>query len=288
MASAASPHFCVFFVSDPGFPDAPEPTDSNGVDDGDGTPDYVEAILEIAEFSYSVEIAPGSLGWLPPKPDIQGCGASPSTHADVYLKQLGKAGIFGYESPDPGQGAARSQYGYMVIDNDFAASEYGFSDPLDAARVTFAHEFNHLLQQRYDSFQDVWMFESTAVWVEEQVYPEINDYVNYVGAFASSPGAPITDRDAAQGLKIYGSGVWNHWLSGPGGGFGLGAIRGAWEVSDSVDPADFAPGAYDRAIRDAGGRGFSREFFRFAAATAEWRAGFGGFPDAALYPDVHA
>jgi hypothetical protein len=286
VASAASAHFCVSFISDPGFADAPNLTDANGAADGDGTPDYVEAILEIAEFSRSVEVAPGPLGWSPPKPDAESCGADPSAHADIYLKQLGNAGIFGYESPDPGQGQGRSRYGYMVLDNDYATSEYGFPEPLDAAKVTFAHEFNHLLQQNYDSLQDVWMFEATAVWVEEQVYPEINDYVNYVGAFASSPGAPITDGDAAQGLKIYGSAVWNHWLSGPGGGFGVGAVRRAWEVSNVVDPADFAPSAYDRAIRDAGGRGFSREFLRFAVATGEWRTGFGGFPDAALYPDV--
>lgn len=285
VASAASPHFCVFFVSEPGFGDAPDLTDANGAADGDGTPDYVEAILEIAEFSYSVEVAPGLLGWLPPKPDTQGCGADPSTHADIYLKQLG-TDIFGYTSPDPGQGTARSKYGYMVIDDDYAVSEFGFPDPLDAARVTVAHELNHLLQQNYDIFQDLWMFEATAVWAEEQVYAEINDYVNYLGAFASTPGAPITDRYAAQGLKIYGSGVWNHWLSGPGAGYGVDSIRGAWEVSDLADPADFAVAAYDRAVRDAGGQGFSREFLRFSAATAEWRGGYGGFPDAALYPDV--
>ncbi|MGH2987865.1 MAG: hypothetical protein ACRDLO_14415, partial [Solirubrobacterales bacterium] len=100
VAFAESPHFCVYWVNDPNFDDAPDLTDA----DGDGIPDYVEAILEIAEHSYSVEVEPGALGWLPPKPDTQGCGADPSAHADVYLKQLGTEGLFGYESPDPGQG----------------------------------------------------------------------------------------------------------------------------------------------------------------------------------------
>ncbi|MQA76133.1 MAG: hypothetical protein GEU88_17660 [Solirubrobacterales bacterium] len=280
VASVESPHFCVFWVNDPASADAPNLADANG----NGRPDYVEAILAIAEFSYSIEVAPGAMGWAPPKPDVGGCGANPGAHADIYLKQLGDKGFFGYESPDPGQGRDRSQYGYVVLDNDYAPSEYGvFLDPLDPAEVTFAHEFNHLLQQNYDSFQDVWMFESTAVWTEEQVYPEINDYINYVPSFASGAKTPITDRKASKGLRIYGSGVWNHWLSSR---LGVGVIRRAWEVSDVARPADYSLAAYDRAIRDAGGKGFEREFIRFVAATAEWRAGHGSFPDATAYPDV--
>ncbi len=286
VASAESEHFCVFFVSSPEFADAPDLTDANGLEDGDGTPDYVEAVLTMAERSRAVQVAPGPLAWAPPKPDLGGCGPDPSARADIYLKQLGNAGVFGYESPDPGQGQIRSKYGYLVIDDDYAPAEYGFADPLEAARATVAHEFNHLLQQNYDSFQDVWIFEATAVWAEEQVFPEVNDYLNYVEVFAERPGIPITDSDGARGLKIYGTGVWNHWLSGSGGGFGLDVVRRAWEVSRAIDPADFAIGAYQQAIRDLGGRSFSREFTEFVVATAEWRTGAGAFPDAALYPDI--
>lgn len=283
VAAAESTHFCVFWVNSPAFEDAPNLIDT----DADGVPDYVEAILEIAEYSHGIEVAPGSLGWAPPKRDTEGCGADPGAHADIYLKQLADQGFFGYESPDPGQGNKRSQYGYLVLDDDYAPDEYGdFPDPLAPAKVTLAHEYNHLLQQNYDSFQDIWMFESTAVWSEDHVYPEIDDYVNYVQSFASSPGTPITDPSAGGGLKIYGSAVWNHWLSTGRGGYGVDAIRRAWEVSDQANPADLATAAYDKAIRDQGGKGFSREFVPFAAATAEWRSGFGGFPDAESYPDM--
>jgi len=281
VASAESPHFCVFWVNAPGYADAPNLTDTNG----DGIPDYVEQILAIAETSYSVEVAPGAMAWAPPKPDPTGCGADPSAHADVYLKQLGNAGLFGYESPDPGQGRARSQYGYLVLDNDYARSEYGYPEPTIPASVTFAHEFNHLLQQNYDTFQDIWMFESTAVWAEEQVYPDANDWLNYMPAFARRPESPITDARASKGLKIYASAVWNHWLD-RGAGYGPTVIRTAWEASDVAFPPDFAVAAYDRAIDRRKGPGFSREFVRFAAATAEWRTGAGSFPDAASYPDV--
>ena len=281
VASAESPHFCVFWVDSSAYQDAPDLTDANG----NGVPDYVESVLGIAEYSYSIEVKPGAMAWLPPKPDTTGCGGDPALRSDLYLKQLGDAGLFGYESPDPGQGRARSKYGYMVLDDDYAKSEYGYADPAIPAAVTFAHEFNHLLQQNYDSFQDLWMFESTATWAEEQVYPDLNDWLHYVPSFAMSPGSPITEAKASRGLRIYGSAVWNHWID-RGAGLGPGAIRRAWEASDATEPADFAIAAYDEAIAKGGGSGFEHEFVRFAAATAEWRTGAGRFPDAAAYPDV--
>ena len=133
------------------------------------------------------------------------------------------------------------------------------------------------------------MLESTATWTEEKVYPEINDYLGYVNAFARFPATrsprPIRPQKL-ESLRIYGAAVWNHWLDSGGGGFGSDVIRRAWELSDRTDPADFALGAYGEAIDRSGGKGFSREFVPFAAATAEWRAGAGGFPDHAQYPDV--
>ena len=47
----------------------PRPRRRERVADGDAIPDYVESLLAIAERSYAVEVAPGPLGWAPPKPD---------------------------------------------------------------------------------------------------------------------------------------------------------------------------------------------------------------------------
>ena len=127
------------------------------------------------------------------------------------------------------------------------------------------------------------MFESTAVWAEEKVFPQINDYLGYVRAFAQFPGDPITKTyppERRKSLKIYGSAVWNHWLDSGGGGYGddadprrLGALR-----SDATR-ADFALAAYDRAIEPAAGEASAASSSPFAAATAEWRTGLGNFPD---------
>ena len=287
IASAESPHFCVFWVNAPGFADAPSLTDA----DVNGVPDYVESVLEIAEYSHSVEVAPGAMGWRAPKPDRTGCGSDPSARSDIYLKQLGDLGLFGYQAVDPGQGRERSQYGYLVLDNDYSKNEYGYDDPTLPLSVTAAHEYNHLLQVAYDTYQQSWFLEATATWSEEQVYPDANDWVSYVSAFARYPGEPITamnfQPDDPRSLRMYGTATWNHWLDGGGGGFGAGVIRRAWELSDATDPPDYALAAYGKAIGKAGGTSFPREFVPFAAATAEWRAGAGNLADHASYPDVN-
>ena len=87
------------------------------------------------------------------------------------------------------------------------------------------------------------------------------------------------------GCRVYGSAVWNHWLD-VGAGYGPDVILDSWQKSRQSDPKDFGIGAYDLGIKENGGPGFAKEFGRFTAATAEWRAPEFGFPDREEYPDV--
>lgn len=281
VANLESANFCVFWVTDPAYADAPDLTDG----DLDGVPDYPEKVLEFAEYARSIEVAPGPLGWVAPKPDKEGCGADPSVKADIYLMDIDDEGANGYQMADPGQGDGRTQYGYVVIDNGHYRARSG--DPLAPLAATIAHEYAHMLQGNYDDSQEAWVGESTATWVEQKVIPVGGDYVDYVANFSNNPNLPVTTEspNGYQGLRIYGTAVWNHWLDSGGGGFGADTIRRVWEVSAASDPP-LGVAAYDQAIRDAGGPGFSREWAEFATATAEWRTGFGGFPDASEYPEV--
>jgi Family of unknown function (DUF6055) len=221
--------------------------------------------------------APG-LGWREPADDSPLGG---DNRLDIYIEDLYPTGAFGYEANDPGQSPdpAVPHHAYMVMDKDYSRFANG-----DAAlgladeRVTAAHEYNHVLQNAYDYLQDEWMFEATAVWMEEKVYPTINDYLRYIPDWANNPGQPLTTF-TDQNLKPYGDAVWNHWLDHR---YGAQVVRAAWE--DSVAAASFAPAAYDLAIAGAGGAGFNDEFARFTAATAEWDAPGAGFPD--IYVDV--
>ncbi len=240
--------------------------------DAPASPRFVDSVLGALRRSIAVEN--GELGWRGAKPDGRR-GSKGEVGADgqvdVYIMELGRS-LYGYAAPDPGQRGVR-RFGYLVLDNDYA----GFrGSPLQAMQATVAHEYNHILQFGYDSFQDLWLFEATAVWMEEKVYPALDDYIGYLRQFASSTQVPMT----GEGMKIYGLGVWNHWLARRHGDE---LIRRVWELSP--ESGHFAVGAYGRALTQADGSSFSREFAGFAAAGAEWSAAQ-AFPDAARYPSI--
>lgn len=268
-----NPEFCVHWGTANGSrPPAADAQPANGI------PDFVDETLAAAARSHAVENV--QLGWRRALSDgARGSrsGKGGSGQVDIYLSGLGR-GLFGYATSDPDV-RGRRRPGYLVIDNDYK----GFGgDPVELMRVTIAHEYNHILQFAYDTFQDGWMFESTATWVEDHVYPEINDYFNFLPPFYANPGVPLAEPDTGRPVKIYGSALWNHWLDSR---FGPATIRDAWAASTSVKPADFAVAAYNAAIAANGGRSFSREFGAFAAATAELNSP-GPFPDAGSYDDV--
>jgi len=270
-----APGFCVHWVESS--TDRVPATDA----DRDTIPDYVESVA--AEMSVVRSKENGDLGWRTPKSD--GTLGGDVGKTDVYLKQVGNQGIYGYASTDPNQ-TTNTRSAYLVLDNDYA--EFGGSGFLSPLRVTAAHEYNHILQYAYDSFQDVWLFESTAVWMEDQVYDGIDDYLGYVNDWVTRTNVPLTRFNSAaandpNNIKVYGSAVWNHWLAER---YNPTTLRGVWERSLGTTPASFAPGAYQSAITASGGSGFSDDFSRFSAATAEWRAPGSGFSEGSLYPDV--
>jgi hypothetical protein len=241
-----------------------------------GVPDFVDAVAAAADASYEVENV--ALGWRPAKPDGRlgrGGGRGAAGELDIYIRELG-LGLFGLAVPDPGQRGA-SRHAFLVLDNDFR----GYAGPpLALMRATLAHEYNHALQYAIDSFQDDWMFEATATWMEEKVFPAVNDYLNFLPRFARRPGTPLFEPRGRL-AKGYGSAVWNHWLDSR---LGADVIRTAWELSPRTDPPHRSAPAYRGAIATAGGS-LSGELQEFAAATAEWR-GDARFPDSARYPEI--
>jgi Family of unknown function (DUF6055) len=266
------PHFCVHWVAE-GI-DAPSLTDS----DGNGVPDFVQQVLQVAEHVHEVEN--DKLGWREPKSDGRRGGGVGKT--DIYLSQIGGE-LFGYAAPDRGQATKqhpipRRLHGYLVLDNDYSAFEFPGTKPTSDLEVTLAHEYNHILQFGYDAFQDAWFAESTATWMEDQVYPHIDDYLRYVRRWVKRWDTPLTTSS----IKEYGSAVWNMWLEHR---YGDSIVRHAWARAIHVRPGGFSVNAYEAAIRADGPSSFSRDFARFAAATAEWRTGE-VFREGRLYPNV--
>ena len=254
-------HFCVHFTND-----------KQNAPDSD---DFVKEVIASTDLTYAIENGDDALDWRDPESDgAEGerNGVGGDGQVDVYITDLGPQ-LYGYAAPDPGQKGPR-RHAYLVLDNDYVHFP---SPPLASLRVTVAHEYNHILQFNYDTQEDLWMFESTAVWAEQQVYPDINDYLNYLPTFARFTQLSLTGRE-----KVYAESVWNHWLTSR---YGPDVVRDAWADSLGAKPPHFAVAAYDESISQHGGKSFSREFAGFAAATAEWNSS-DAFPDAKLYPDM--
>ena len=182
-----SEHMCFHWVEDVGDADAPPPADV----DADGMRDWVETTVEVFEeqvWAHEID----TLGFRPPKSDESSASNGGDGRLDIYLANLGDDGIYGYcTSDDPNiNRLGRPSYpywdvsAYCVVDNDYAAGEYPAQTPLGNLQVTAAHEFLHASQFSYDVTEDGWFMEGTAVWVEDEVYDDLDDNHQYLATSA--------------------------------------------------------------------------------------------------------
>jgi hypothetical protein len=144
---------------------------------------------------------------------------------DVYLKDLGSQGLYGYCTPEylkPGR--KREASGYCVLDNDFARSQF-HTKPAKALKVTAAHEFFHAIQFGYDYKEDAWLMEATATWMEERFADSVNDNRQYLPyGQVGRPDVPL-DTFSLSGFSQYGNWPFFEYLSSR---FGVGTIRQIW------------------------------------------------------------
>lgn len=269
VTTACDVNFCVHFVTSSA--DAADPA-------------WAAVTLAEAEAVYNFHV--GALRWRRPPSDGDG-------RTDIYLKELGSEGLFGYAATDPGQGLSKSQHSYLVIDNDFDPDIYK-APALESLRLTLAHEYAHVLQYGYDVFADGWHYEASATWFEHRMYPAIKDWHRFLHDTTAGSGwrsltdVPLTafehPADEKRNAKPYGSAVWNHFLSSRYAPRGDELQRLTWERSDGWNEPSTS--AHNHAILAVGGSGLAREFASFAAAVAEWRVPSVGFPDASLLPDM--
>jgi uncharacterized protein DUF6055 len=183
---------------------------------------------------------------------------------DVYLKELGSRGVYGYCAPErraPGQKWLAS--GYCVLDNDFAEAQYG-APPKRSLRVTAAHEFFHAIQFAYDYGEDPWLMESTATWMEERVADDVNDNRQYLPyGQVGAPGRPL-DLFNRQGFNQYGNWTFFEYLSQR---FGSRIVRQVWSRAGAYPGSghQYSTAAVKSVLAGKRG-GFVDVFRRFSAA----------------------
>lgn len=166
--------------------------------------EFASTVAQTLESVYAREVA---MGFRAPLTDLATASAAdkgnPDGKFDVFLGDIGSSAEYGYVSVD-GSSRATRQPAYMVLDNDFLNSAFGGQDPVEALQVTVAHEFFHAIQYGYDLDEDVWLMEGSSVWMEDEVYPGINDYAQYVRySPIRRPAIPVDYDDG--NMSVYGA-----------------------------------------------------------------------------------
>jgi hypothetical protein len=214
--------------------DAPDLTDANA----NSIPDYVETVATTLENVWTTEIT--TFGFRAPKSDLTSTNYGPDGRLDVYLAEIGDASLYGYcATDDPNAFDPNYAYydasAYCVLDNDYSALEFtGPTTGVAALQVTAAHEFFHASQFAYDFFEDRWFMEATATWMEDEVYDDVNDNVQYLNASPlTKPGASMDSNNAA--FLVYGDWIFFRFISeafGSAGAHDVSVIRRAWKLAD--------------------------------------------------------
>jgi hypothetical protein len=195
---------------------------------------------------------------------------------DVTLEEIGDQGYYGACIPATG---ARHSTSSCILDDDFSPAEFNGAAAINSLRVTAAHEFFHAIQFGYDTSEDIWFMEGTAVWAEDQVYPDINDYLQYLPYSAiTHPRTPAdyNGMDGSQDLFFrYGAVLFWKFLSEQFHDPAI--IRGVWEDADG---SRYSLQAVTAALAERGWT-FPRAFGRFGVWNTEPA---GTYADERLYP----
>jgi len=174
--------------------------------DANGIPDIVELWAQYFEQTWQKEVS--EMGFTPPNiPYNVYIGSTWSDPNEGYA--IG-SNVYGYAS-SAGYIVVRQDYTGFPSNDDPEGTEKG------AMKVTAAHEFHHAIQFLLDTSivnSDRWWMEATSTWMEDAVFNEVNDYVNYLNG-SSQPwrNYPFTSLTLFNGLHEYGDMIWTRYLS---------------------------------------------------------------------------
>ncbi len=174
----------------------------------------------------------------------------------VYIERLGR-GLYGYADVE-----RDGKTPYVSVNSDMSWT--GLSTQA-ALEVTAAHEFFHGVQFGYDYWEPTWWMEASSVWMEEQVYDDIDDYLYYLSD-DSWPDYVEISMTAENGWHEYGEGIWPMYLSAIHGGEGT--IKTLWEAAATAD----APGVF--ADHFGGSEAFEAVLLDFHVRNALGYAGY--------------
>ncbi len=265
-------------------------------------PDYVLSVAQICDSVYTIIIS--TLGY-PLPPSDGGYAQGVDSLYDIYITNLGGT-VFGLTYPDSLQfdsiGSLRGT-SFIEIDNDYQESSFLTynSRPLDAVRITMAHEYFHAVQFGIDftemeNWTSPWSqrrywFEMSASWMEEEIYDDINDYYSVLPFFFRKPRESIQQFNGPADFHPYGSCVYPIFLTER---YGADIIKSIWLKCGSMGVGPNFLEATQIAIDSASGgsQNFRSAFGEFAlwnfftgSRAASAPPGV-GYSERAFYPEI--
>jgi hypothetical protein len=259
------------------------------VNPANGVPDYVDSTAIIFENVWEMEID----SMLYPIPPSDGLNGGDERY-DIYIVNLG-SGIYGATYPE--SPVNQQKYiSYIEVDNDYHDIN-GYRDrPLEAMKVTAAHEFFHSIHFGLDTWEcDVveglrkpWWMEATSVWMEDVLYPAINDYFIYLPYFFGYPQIGLGEFGIAgpSGNHPYASCVWPKYLDKK---FGKDVIRQIWLDCAAVAGYNLLPSTDEVLTRGEYNSSFElgfREFTGWNYFTNTRADTINKYPDSNLWPHI--
>ncbi|MFH2050078.1 MAG: MXAN_6640 family putative metalloprotease [bacterium] len=217
-----------------------------------GVPDYVDSVAIICDSVYNIEV--NVMGY--PAPPVDGFYPDGGDNRfDVYLKDVG-AGVYGLAYVDSlyidGPGTYRAT-SFLELDRDYQDLSVYKNKPLEAVKVTTAHEFFHMIQFGIDVTETevnnfvtppltarYWM-EMSAVWMEDQVYDNINDYRLYLPYYFNDPRNSIQQFSNYSDLHPYASAIFPMFLSEK---YGQDLIKDIWLRCGETGGSSFLASAH--------------------------------------------
>jgi len=208
--------------------------------DQNGIPDYIDSAAYYFDYIYQIQVV--ELSYQSPYPDY---GLGGSYHYDIYFLDIGNGlkdetfyGWADFESEILPRKKHIRQRSFIILDNDYSPND--MTDIGDnkrvptfkttgimALKVTAAHEFHHAIQGMYGlpSPESPSIFEMTSVYFENRVFPESDDYLQYVKSLYRDFNKYLfTDPSPEAGYRY---GIYYHFLSEK---FGDETIRRHWEL----------------------------------------------------------
>ena len=185
------------------------------------TESEAEDFLEWLEFSYDRQI--DELGWREPD--------GVSTYPMLVMVVEG-GGASAYTTVESCSGI-----GYIP----YIVAYEGSFDAGDWAMTMAAHEFNHASQYAYGGAHEFWYWEATATWIEEYIYPDMNDWAQNTWYYGRYPYIGMnawagSSSSSSLFAHTYAMAVWNFFLDEHVGGHDF--VRDLW------NNARFESGSY--------------------------------------------